>query len=156
MNDPRKIIEVFSDGRLLLGRKAQRCALGRSGVTEAAAKREGDGATPLGDWPIRRLLYRRDRLPEHGLPATALAAKPIGPNDGWCDDPGDPAYNRPVSLPYAASHERLWREDGAYDLVVVLGHNDDPPVPGMGSAIFLHRSSRASPRPRAASPSSAA
>ena len=52
--------------------------------------------------------------------------------------PDDPNYNRPVRLPYAASHERLWREDDLYDLVLVLGHNDDPAVPGMGSAIFLH------------------
>ena len=59
-------------------------------------------------------------------------------SDGWCDDPADPAYNRHVKLPYAASAERLWREDGVYDIVVVLGHNDDPPVPGLGSAIFLH------------------
>ena len=60
------------------------------------------------------------------------------PEDGWCDDPQDPAYNRHVRLPYPASAERLWRDDGVYDIVVVLGHNDDPPVPGLGSAIFLH------------------
>jgi L,D-peptidoglycan transpeptidase YkuD (ErfK/YbiS/YcfS/YnhG family) len=138
MNDDAKVIEVLSDGRLLLDGRAQPCALGRGGVIEATAKREGDGMTPLGDWPIRRLLYRPDKLPARGLPATALAAEPIDPQDGWCDDPGDPAYNRPVALPYPASHERMWREDGAYDLVVVLGHNDDPPAPGMGSAIFLH------------------
>ena len=62
----------------------------------------------------------------------------LRPEDGWCDDPDDAAYNRPVRLPYAASHERLWRDDGIYDVIVVLGHNDDPPVPGRGSAIFLH------------------
>lgn len=99
-------------------------------------KREGDGATPVGRFPLHRLLYRRDRLP--AVPATALPASPIARDDGWCDDPGDPAYNRPVRLPFAAGHEKLWREDGLYDLVVVLGHNDDPPVPGLGSAIFLH------------------
>ncbi|HEX7760428.1 MAG TPA: L,D-transpeptidase family protein, partial [Caulobacteraceae bacterium] len=63
---------------------------------------------------------------------------PIAPSDGWCDAPADPAYNRPVTLPYPASAEHLWREDHVYDLIVVLGHNDDPPVAGMGSAIFLH------------------
>jgi L,D-peptidoglycan transpeptidase YkuD (ErfK/YbiS/YcfS/YnhG family) len=63
----------------------------------------------------------------------------IAPDDGWCDDPGDPAnYNRPVTKPYAGSHEDLWREEGVYDLIVVLGFNDDPPVAGGGSAIFLH------------------
>ena len=59
-------------------------------------------------------------------------------DDGWCDAPDDPNYNRLVSQPYPASHEALWRDDGVYDLIVVLGHNDDPPVPGLGSAIFLH------------------
>ena len=61
-----------------------------------------------------------------GTPATALPAAPIAPQDGWCDDPADPAYNRPVPLPYPARHERLWREDEIYDLLIVLGHNDDP------------------------------
>ena len=38
----------------------------------------------------------------------------------------------------AASHEEMWRKDDLYDIVVVLGHNDDPIVPGNGSAVFLH------------------
>jgi len=110
-----------------------RCATGRGGVTRA--KREGDGATPIGRWPLRRVLYRPDRL---AAPATRLPCAAVDPRDGWCDDPEHPAYNRPVKLPFAASHEVLWRDDGLYDVVVVLGHNDDPPVPGAGSAIFLH------------------
>src|SRR6185312_8513924 len=63
---------------------------------------------------------------------------PIAPQDGWCDDPADTVYNRPVHLPYRARAERLWREDGIYDLIVPLGYNDAPAVPGLGSAIFLH------------------
>ena len=111
-----------------------RCALGRGGVR--ADKREGDGATPIGRFPLRRLLYRPDRLPTP--PVTGLPASAIAPADGWCDDPADPRYNQPVPLPWPTSHERLWRDDALYDLVVVLGHNDDPPRPGLGSAIFLH------------------
>ena len=57
---------------------------------------------------------------------------------GWCDDMGHPDYNRRVALPFPASHERLWREDHVYDLIVVLGYNDDPVIPEKGSAIFLH------------------
>lgn len=110
-----------------------RCAIGRSGI--AARKQEGDGVTPVGLFPLRRALYRPDRV--EAL-ETALPVAPIGPEDGWCDDPADPAYNRPVTLPCAASHERMWRDDRLYDIVVVLGHNDDPPVPRLGSAIFLH------------------
>jgi L,D-peptidoglycan transpeptidase YkuD (ErfK/YbiS/YcfS/YnhG family) len=110
-----------------------RCAIGAGGF--AADKHEGDGATPVGAWPMRRLLWRADRLPP---PPTALPTMPIGRADGWCDDPLDLRYNEPVALPFAGSHERLWRRDRVYDLVVVLGYNDDPPQPGRGSAIFLH------------------
>lgn len=110
-----------------------RCALGRGGVRRD--KREGDGATPLGCFHLRRVLYRPDRLPP---PATALPVRALTPDDGWCDDPADPRYNHPVRRPYPASHEQLWREDGLYDVIVVLGHNDDPVIPGHGSAVFLH------------------
>jgi L,D-peptidoglycan transpeptidase YkuD (ErfK/YbiS/YcfS/YnhG family) len=110
-----------------------RCALGRSGAR--VDKREGDGATPVGCFVFRRVLYRPDRLP---APRTHLPVASIAPDDGWCDDPADPLYNRPVRLPYAVSHERMWRDDEIYDLVVVIGHNDDPARPGLGSAVFLH------------------
>jgi L,D-peptidoglycan transpeptidase YkuD (ErfK/YbiS/YcfS/YnhG family) len=127
-----------ADGWLDVGGRKVRCALGPGGVAPAAEKREGDGASPAGVWPIRLVLYRPDRGP---APRTALPAAAIEPDDGWCDDPDDPAYNRPVKLPYPASAEQMWREDHLYDLVVVLGHNDDPPAPGLGSAIFLHLAS---------------
>lgn len=129
------IFTAFSDGWLAMGVREVRCALGPAGVVAASHKREGDGATPLGIWPIREVLYRPDR---GGPPATALPLRALAEHDGWCDAPDDPAYNRPVTLPYPASAEALWREDEVYDLIVVLGHNDDPPVPGLGSAIFLH------------------
>ena len=124
---------VSASGKARWGTWHMRCALGRGGATRE--KREGDGATPVGAWPMRRLLYRADRT---GPPKSRLPASPIEPEDGWCDDSKDPAYNRPVALPYPGRHERLWREDALYDLLVVLGHNDDPVVPGLGSAIFLH------------------
>lgn len=124
---------VSASGEARWGGWRVRCALGRGGLTRE--KREGDGATPVGAWPMRRLLYRADRLSH---PDTRLPVSAIGPEDGWCDDPADPAYNRPVALPYPGRHERLWRENGLYDLLVLLGHNDNPVVPGLGSAIFLH------------------
>jgi L,D-peptidoglycan transpeptidase YkuD (ErfK/YbiS/YcfS/YnhG family) len=126
---------AYADGSFDLAGRRTRCALGPAGVVPAQVKREGDGATPAGAWPLRRVLYRPDR---RSAPATMLAVQSISPSDGWCDAADDPAYNRPVQLPYPASAERLWREDGIYDLVVVLGHNDDPVTPGAGSAIFLH------------------
>lgn len=129
------IFTATADGWFTWDGQCVRCAIGKGGAKPAAGKREGDGATPLGKWPIRRLLYRGDR---GGEPITALPALPIGRADGWCDAPGDTNYNRPITLPYPASAEHLWREDHIYDLIVVLGHNDDPPVAGLGSAIFLH------------------
>jgi L,D-peptidoglycan transpeptidase YkuD (ErfK/YbiS/YcfS/YnhG family) len=109
------------------------CALGRAGI--AAEKVEGDGTTPAGRFAIRRLFYRPDRVREI---ACAFPIQPMSPGDGWCDEPGDPAYNRLVTRPYPARHETLWREDDLYDLVLVIGHNDEPVVPGKGSAVFLH------------------
>ncbi len=110
------------------------CVLGRAGVR--VDKHEGDGATPAGAWPVRRVWHRPDRQP---APLTAgLPIQAIAPDDGWCDDPGHPEYNRLVKLPFPSSHEKMWREDQLYDLVVELGYNDDPVVPGRGSAIFLH------------------
>lgn len=129
------IFTASADGLLDLGARRARCALGKAGVTPAADKREGDMASPAGTWPIRRVLYRPDKI---ARPATTLPAAPISPDDGWCDAPDDPAYNRPVKLPWPQSAERMWRDDDLYDLVVVLGYNDDPPKPGQGSCIFLH------------------
>ncbi len=120
-------------GLLEFGNRAYQCALGRSGVSQI--KREGDGATPAGTWKLRCLYYRPDR---GDRPRTLLPCLPLKPDDGWCDDPSSSFYNRPVSLPFAASTEHMWREDELYDLVAVLGHNDAPAIPGRGSCIFLH------------------
>tara|TARA_R110002012_G_scaffold249080_1_gene426660 strand:- start:311 stop:805 length:495 start_codon:yes stop_codon:yes gene_type:complete len=118
----------------VLDGQALTCAIGTGGVRED--KREGDGATPVGRFPFRRIFYRADRLSQiAGCPD----AIPIMADHGWSDDPADPAqYNRLVTLPYPHSHERLMREDAVYDVVVELGYNDAPPVPGRGSAIFMH------------------
>jgi L,D-peptidoglycan transpeptidase YkuD (ErfK/YbiS/YcfS/YnhG family) len=125
----------FRDGgwQARFGEHRWSCAVGRGGVR--ADKVEGDDATPAGCWPIRRILYRADRLQP---PTTVFPSEPLQPHDGWCDAPGDPRYNKLVRLPYSGSHERLWRDDEIYDCIVVLGHNDDPVRSGAGSAIFLH------------------
>ncbi len=126
-------IRVSADGWLAWRDRRVRCALGRSAVS--TAKREGDGATPAGTFPLRRVLYRPDRTDP---PKTALPMSPLRPDDGWSDDPEDPLYNRPVRLPHGFRAETLWRDDEIYDVIVILGHNDDPPLPGAGSAVFLH------------------
>jgi L,D-peptidoglycan transpeptidase YkuD (ErfK/YbiS/YcfS/YnhG family) len=120
-------------GLARLGDHTFDCALGRAGLV--ADKREGDGGTPIGRFPFRRLLYRADRV---GRIETRLPARHIERDDGWCDDPASPDYNRPVRLPHPARHEKMWLETPLYDLIVIIGHNDDPIVPGAGSAVFLH------------------
>ena len=124
---------VHPDGRLVLRDGVFRVALGRTGVR--AHKEEGDGATPAALMPLRRVLYRADRV---RAPECAVPIEPIAATDGWCDDPAHADYNRMVRLPHAASCEELWRRDALYDVVGVLGWNDAPVVRGRGSAIFLH------------------
>lgn len=128
-----KDILVHPQGTLAWQGRHMRCALGEGGVSRE--KREGDGATPAGSFPLRRVYYRADRLER---PSTALPVEALSPLDGWCDDPADPRYNHKVQQPYPASLEPLWRDDHTYDVLVVLGYNDAPVLPGCGSAIFLH------------------
>lgn len=107
--------------------------MGKAGF--ASDKREGDNCTPIGVFALRECWYRADKIP---APQTSLPLYVISENDGWSDDARAMEYNRHVVLPYDFSHEKLWREDGLYDLIVPLGYNDDPTVSGKGSAIFMH------------------
>lgn len=127
-----QVVHVFADGHLILDGRRLHCTLGKGGVR--IDKREGDGATPAGVYPVRALRYRR----RNGTPVTALPRMPILRTHGWCDDPASPRYNAPVRLPCTDSHERLWREDRLYDAVISIGHNDRPAVSGRGSAVFIH------------------
>lgn len=111
-----------------------RCAIGRGGALPAIAKREGDGATPLGRWRLIGALLR----PERAFAPPPLPWRWLRPDDGWSDDPADPAYNRAVFHPHIFSAERLWRDDGVYDVIITLSHNSEPVVPGAGSAVFWH------------------
>ena len=108
-------------------------ALGRSGVR--ADKREGDGATPRGRFRPVRVWWRPDRGPR---PRTLLPVRPISRVDGWCEDPADRRYNRPIRLADGKPGDRLWRTDHLYDLIVEVDHNVRPRVAGRGSAIFVH------------------
>jgi L,D-peptidoglycan transpeptidase YkuD (ErfK/YbiS/YcfS/YnhG family) len=130
----RIVVETDAD-LLRFGTTTLPCAIGRSGACDAADKREGDGYTPLGVWPVRAVLLRPDRGFD---PPSGIAWRWLRPADGWSDDVADPAYNRPVRHPHPFSAERMWRDDAHYDAVLILGHNDRPPVPELGSAIFLH------------------
>ena len=130
----REYIDLhYAAGRLRWPGGVAPAACGRGGVS--LDKHEGDGASPAGTFPLLAAYYRPDRVRP---PPTGLTLRALRPDDGWVDDPADPNYNRLVRLPYPAGHEALWREDGLYDLVVVIGYNSAPPLPGRGSAIFLH------------------
>lgn len=122
-----------SRGWLAAGPLRLPVSLGRGGIR--ANKREGDGATPAGCFRPLRLWWRADRLLQ---PRTALPIRRIQAGDGWCEDPHDRRYNRPIRLAGGASGDRLWRRDGLYDLIVEIDHNTRPRVAGRGSAVFLH------------------
>lgn len=151
---------LVKNNRLEWGGKAYVCAIGKGGFSKD--KKEGDGATPIGTFALRECWYRADRL---AMPQTELPLHIIHENDGWCDDPKSTDYNKhilipppvggrlggghtcsaeqimppPQPSPYGGgSYERLWRDEHVYDLIVPLGYNDESPVPGKGSAIFLH------------------
>ena len=109
------------------------CALGRSGI--AIKKKEGDGITPVGNFSLLNVMVRNDR---QAFPNTGLSISTISSNDFWCDDPASPDYNRLVGFPYNGSHEKLYRDDGLYDIIVEVDYNRTAPIPGKGSAIFIH------------------
>lgn len=135
-----RIIVTCEDNTVDMNGRIFPCRIGRGGSVPQEHGREGDEKTPLGTYSLRFGLYRADRLP---APKSRLTLRPLRPDDGWCDEANDPAYNRFVRLPYPASHEKLWREDGAYDVILVMNHNDSPPQKdekgtGKGSAVFIH------------------
>ena len=109
------------------------CALGRSGIT--TSKREGDGATPSGRYHILFGYWRKDR---ESLRPCGIPLAKITPNLGWCDAPDDHNYNRAVTLPFTASHEKMWRKDPLYDWCLVLDQNYSTRMRNRGSAIFFH------------------
>lgn len=127
------VARVGADGVLWHAGARYRAALGKGGIR--AEKMERDEATPAGLLELRRVLFRADRVRR---PRAVVPVALMSPSDGWCDDPEDRGYNTFVRLPYPGRHEELWRQDGLYDVVGVLGWNDAPPVKRRGSAIFLH------------------
>ena len=132
-------IKITSPTELSFSNKAYSCVVGRGGVGIKSG--EGDGVTPVGSYQLRSLRYRADLLSK---PTTHLPTYPITRQDGWCNDPTHTDYNRLIRLPISASHEVLWRSDSLYNIIIDLGFNDSPPIPGLGSAIFMHITSPAS------------
>ena len=120
-------------GWLVAGSWTLPVALGRGGIK--ANKREGDGGTPRGTFHPVRLWWRADR---GARPATGLPVRRIRLDDGWCEEPSDRRYNRPVRVASGSMADRLTRGDALYDLIVEIDHNTRPRIAGRGSAVFIH------------------
>lgn len=109
------------------------CAHGRGGIR--SEKREGDLVSPAGTYQLLWVYWRADRS---RAPLTCLLTRALGPQQGWSEDPDDPAYNQPVRHPHARPADRMARGDGLYDICAVTDQNRTPTLPGKGSAIFIH------------------
>jgi L,D-peptidoglycan transpeptidase YkuD (ErfK/YbiS/YcfS/YnhG family) len=127
------IVENPSSARW--GQNRYRCAIGKNGIIDAEQKREGDAKTPAGRWVMREVFYRADRVAK---PETRLPVRVLSPDDAWSEDPKSPDYNKLIKRACTEDEGSLWRNDHLYDYLVILGYNDQPVQPGMGSAIFFH------------------
>ncbi len=129
----RRLCGDRARGWLTAGALRFPCALGPAGIVRL--KREGDLGTPAGQFALLWAYYRPDRW--RGRPG-GVPLKRMRPDQGWCEDPASPRYNRPVRLPAADCTDRMWRGDGLYDVVFVLDQNFSRRAKGKGSAIFFH------------------
>ena len=109
-----------------------KCAIGKKGIGNK--RKEGDLITPKGQYKIKYILYRKDRVKI----STKLKKKVIKKNMGWCDDPKSSHYNKLVKLPFAHKHEKLYKKENIYDIILVLNYNMNPVKKNKGSAIFIH------------------
>jgi L,D-peptidoglycan transpeptidase YkuD (ErfK/YbiS/YcfS/YnhG family) len=110
-----------------------RCALGKAGIGKK--KKEGDNITPRGKFNIVKIYYRSDRIKKISSKFKLIK---ISKNMGWCDDPNSKSYNQLINVPTKYTHEKLYREDSVYDLLIVLNYNMSPILKNKGSAIFIH------------------
>jgi len=134
------MIIVKKTGYLKYKKFKFRCALGKSGINNKI--KEGDNVTPRGTYKAIKLFYRSDRISKI---RTVLKKIKIKKNMGWCDDPDSKFYNKQIKLPTLFSHEKLYRKDNIYDLIVVLDYNFKPVVKNKGSAIFIHITNKYKP-----------
>ena len=110
-----------------------KCALGKAGIRKK--KKEGDNITPKGIYKIIKIYYRDDRIKKISSKFKLIK---ITKNMGWCDDPKSKKYNQLIKLPNRYSHEKFFKKDNSYDLIVILNYNINPIIKNKGSAIFIH------------------
>ena len=110
-----------------------KCSIGKGGFS--TQKKEGDGCTPSGIFQVTDIFYRHDKIQNL---SSNFQLKKISTLDGWCDDPNHKKYNTQIKFPFVSSAEKLFRQDDVYDIICVTNHNQNPVIPGAGSAIFIH------------------
>ena len=114
-----------------------KCALGKRGIGNK--RREGDFITPKGNFKIKYILYRKDRIKRIQSKIKKIIIKK---NMGWCDDPLSKDYNKLIKIPSEYNYEKLYKKDNVYDIILVLNYNMNPVVKNKGSAIFIHVTKR--------------
>jgi len=143
MKNSWRLINLNKRYLLKAGNRIFRCQIGSKGLKSPAKKVEGDKSTPFGKWNLEGLYYRPDRNLRPKLKnKNTLKIYPITKNCGWCDDIKSKNYNKFIKinkcLAEGVSHEKLWRDDNVYDLLLELSHNKKPTISNKGSAIFIH------------------
>ena len=129
-------IIIIEKDTLLYDEFKFKCSIGKNGKT--SKKIEGDNKTPKGFYALGPLYYRKDRLPKL---STKLKKIEIMKNFGWCDDVKSKFYNKPIKTNINVRHEKLYRNDKKYDLLIPIEYNSKRPKKNKGSAIFLHLTS---------------
>ena len=124
---------IIKNKHLIYGNYKIRCAIGKKGVGKK--KKEGDFITPLGNFRIKKVFFRKDRVKNL---KTKIKKLEINKKMGWCDDPRSNNYNKLIKYPFKYSSEKLYRRDNIYDIIVVLNYNINPIIKNRGSAIFIH------------------
>ena len=127
------MIIINKSGYLKFKNLKFKCSLGKAGI--GVKKIEGDNITPKGTYKIIRIYYRKDRIKKL---CSKIKLVKINKKIGWCDDPKSKKYNKQITLPYKYNHEKLYRKDNIYDIVLVLNYNLNPIIKNKGSAIFIH------------------
>jgi L,D-peptidoglycan transpeptidase YkuD (ErfK/YbiS/YcfS/YnhG family) len=110
-----------------------KCALGKRGIGNK--REEGDLITPKGNFKVKYILYRKDRIKQIQSKIKKISIKK---DLGWCDDPLSKNYNKLIKIPSEYNYEKLYKKDNVYDIVLVLNYNMNPVVKNKGSAIFIH------------------
>ena len=118
---------------LTYGQYKVKCAIGKRGI--GYKKKEGDLITPIGQYKIKFILYRKDRVKKI---QSKLKKVVIKKNMGWCDDPNSKKYNKLINLPFNFKYEKLFKRENTYDIILVLNYNMNPIKKNKGSAIFIH------------------